>query len=313
MAVIVGIDGGGTRTVCLVADPGGQVRGQGVGGAANYLKEGLYTAKRSLRDALEHAFQELPGEKNQVRALCAGLAGMDRAADREVMTRVFQELLPAQEMILENDAFIALVGATEGEPGVIVISGTGSIALGVNRSGNKVRSGGWGHVLGDEGSGYDIARKGLAAAFQDYDGRGPRTSIGDKILREFYAERMDQLIPLLYGGDSSPSKIAALYPLVLEAAEEGDRVAGDLIGQAARHLADTAVAVIHRLEMQGETFPVAVSGGVFKTSRKIRRQFARFLRQRVPGVRLIEPKHPPEVGALLVARAAVEGRKLFRN
>lgn len=311
MTAVIGIDGGGTKTVCLAADLEGRVLGEGRAGPSNYLKEGLYVAKNSLKNAIAGALQDAELQASDIGAVCAGLAGMDRAIDREVMGRVLAEALPAPHLVLENDAFIALVGATEGKPGLIVISGTGSIALGVNSRGEKVRSGGWGHLLGDEGSGYDIARRGLKAALQGYDGRGPSTAIADKVMQEMYLKKIDDLIPLLYGQGMRPGKLAALYPLILQAAEEGDEVAGKLITRAAQDLAGAAIAVIRKLGMEQETFPVALSGGVFKQSPKIREQFRDRLAGLIPGARLIEPKHPPEFGAVLVARAKLQGDRLF--
>lgn len=307
MSYVIGIDGGGSKTICLVAGADGRILGEGRGGPANYLKEGLYIAKNSLREAISGALEQAGLDKQQIQAVCAGLAGMDRPDDRRVMQRVFEELLPVPHLVLENDAFVALVGATNGQPGVIVISGTGSIALGVNGRGQRVRSGGWGHVLGDEGSGYDIARRGLIAALQDYDGRGPRTVIGRKILQELYLNRIDELIPILYGEGASPARIAALYPLVLQAAEEGDEVASALIERASRDLARIASAVMRQLGMETEGFPVAASGGVFTQSPKIGTSFERFLKEEIPAARLVEPQYPPAVGAVLVARARLKG------
>ncbi|MDA2927495.1 hypothetical protein MYX78_09745 [Acidobacteria bacterium AH-259-G07] len=295
-----------------MADQEGQILGRGTGGPANYLKEGLYTVKNSLREAIARALGEGDVKQREVKILCAGLAGMDRPTDKRIIEQVFNEIIPTAQLILENDALIALIGATECRPGVIVISGTGSIALGVNRRGERARSGGWGHLLGDEGSGYDIARRGLMATLQDLDGRGPRTLIREKISRELYLDEIDELIHLLYEGNMTPRKIAALYPLVLQAAAEGDQVAQNLLNGAAAHLAETALAVIRKLGMEKENFPLAVSGGVFHNSKQIQEKFEDLMRSKVPGMELIEPKHPPAVGAVFLARARMQGRELFQ-
>jgi len=302
---ILGIDGGGTKTICVAADAGGRIIGKGMSGPANYLKEGLYTSKMSLSEAIDRALQEAGSDRLSVEVVCAGIAGMGRAADRLIMKKSFAEIVPNARLVLETDAFITLVGATEYLPGVIVISGTGSIAMGLNEKGDVARAGGWGHILGDEGSGYDIARRGMIAALQDYDGRGPETLITKMIVEELYLANVEELIGLFYGAESSPRRIAGLYPLVLEAAEEGDAVASNLLEKAASALVKTAVAVIRRLEMQSSIFPIALSGGVFRNSPRLRNSFQRLLVTQVPGAHLIDPLHPPEIGALLVAHKAV--------
>lgn len=311
MRYILGIDGGGVKTICLAADEAGRVLGRGTAGPSNYLKEGLYSAKLSLRQAIDTALTESKVKPKEVKAVCAGLAGMDRPTDRRIIRQVFEELLPGAKLILDNDACIALIGATEGEPGIIAISGTGSIALGLNREGQMARSGGWGHILGDEGSGYEIARRGLMAILKDVDGRGPKTLLRERLTRELYLSSVEELIPVFYGGQMTPSRIAALYPLVLQAAEEGDEVAANLLEEAAVQLAETAWAVIRKLEMQEDRFPLAVSGGVFKSSPLIRNRFLERITRQAPQAEPVEPKHPPELGAILLAKAVLEGKKPF--
>lgn len=307
----MGIDGGGTKTVCVLADSDGRVVGTGRGGPSNYQKDGVYTAKSSLRKAVREAVAEAGIRSREIAGLCAGLAGVDRREDAEIMRRALREVMPAEHMIVENDALIALVGATERRPGAIIIAGTGSIGLGVNGRGERARAGGWGHILDDEGSGYDIARKGLMAALRAYDGRGESTRIEEKVVRELYLTSIDQVIPLLYQGQLSHTQIAALLPLVLEAAEEGDPVALQLIDQAAQQLAATATAVVTKLDCLGQDFPVATAGGVFLNSPRLLERFRAHASGRMPRARVIRPAQPPEQGALLVAKAAVDGQPLF--
>ncbi|MGH9340079.1 MAG: N-acetylglucosamine kinase [Acidobacteriota bacterium] len=312
MRFLLGIDGGGTKTICLAADRSGQVVGEGRGGPSNYLREGIYATKSSLRAAISQTLEAASLQAQQIGALCAGLAGMDRPGDREVVSGLLKEILPVEHLVLENDAFIALAGATEGRPGVIVISGTGSIALGVNGRGKRARSGGWGHILGDEGSGYDIARRGLAAALQHHDGRGPKTIIAEKISRHFYLGQVDDLIPLLYGDAGTSRRVAALYPMVLEAAEEGDQVAKCLLETAVQSLLAMAMAVIEKLQMK-EDLTLSLSGGVFRHSAIMRNRFGALLKEKAPGAKVIQPFHPPEYGAILLAKAALDRKPLFTS
>ncbi len=310
MDVLIGIDGGGSKTRCVVSDRRGRVLGRGDSGPSNYLKEGLYPAKRSLREAVRLALKSAQQKQRSIVAACAGLAGVYRRQDQDVMGRVLREILATECLVLESDAFVALAGATEGRPGLIVISGTGSIAFGVDGNGKRARAGGWGHILGDEGSGYDIARRGLMAALRDYDGRGPKTLIRTRIAEELYLKSTDQIIPLLYGEQLGQAYLAALYPLVLSAAEAGDRVADQLLRSAAQELALATASVIRKLA-GGATLPIAVHGGVFQNSPRLLHYFQEALKQESPAGEVIEPKETPEIGAILAARAALEGRRLF--
>ncbi len=311
MKYLMGIDGGGTKTICILATWEGEVCSVGRGGPSNHQKDGIYGARSSLRKAIREALSEAQLSGVEVAGLCAGLAGVDRPKDARIMRRVLAEILPETQLVVENDALVALVGATGRRPGAIVIAGTGSIALGVNAEGRRARAGGWGHILGDEGSGYDIARQGLMACLCDYDGRAKATRIRDKVVRELYLDSIDEVIPLLYQGRLNHTQIAALLPLVLEAAEEEDEVALGLLDQASRHLARAAQAVVERLNCQDLEFPVATAGGVFLHSERLRHYFQQHLVQSLPKAQVVQPAHPPEQGALLVARAAVEGEPLF--
>ncbi len=311
MSYLAGIDGGGTKTVCVVADAEGRIRGTGRGGPSNYQKDGLFSARNSLRHAVRDALSAAELRPQDVTGVCAGLAGVDRAEDSRVMAQVLRQILPADHLVVENDALVALIGATGRRPGVIVIAGTGSIALGVNRKGERARAGGWGHILDDEGSGYDIARRGVMAALQDFDGRGAPTRLRDMVAKELFLNTIADVIPLLHRGQLNHTQIAALLPVVLEAAEEGDEVARQLISDAGLQLAGAARAVVESLGEQDADFPVATAGGVFLHSERLRECFTGHLREMLPKARVIRPAQPPEQGALLVARAAVEGEPLF--
>jgi N-acetylglucosamine kinase len=311
MGILIGIDGGGTKTICVVQDESGQIIGRAESGPANYLKVGVFAAKKALRTAIKRAVDRAGVSREKVAALCAGIAGVYRDRDREIMSRVFREILPVQHLVLESDAYITLVGATNGKPGVIVIAGTGSIAFGVNSSGLTTRSGGWGYLLGDEGSGYDMARKGLIASLRDHDGRGEKTVLREILVRELYLGSIEEVIPLIYGGELGQRNLASLYPLVLEAAEAGDGVANRIIQESGDELAKAAAAVIEELNEPNTVLPVALWGGAFQNSSRLRQSFEEALKARTQKARLIEPENPPEVGALIVAQAAVKGTKLF--
>lgn len=308
MGFLIGIDGGGSKTVCVVSDASGWTLGEGRSGPSNHLKTGIFTAKRSLRNAILSALREAGVDLSDVEAACAGIAGVYRQQDREIMRLVLREILPSGQLYLESDAFVTLVGATGGQPGVVVISGTGSIAFGVNSRGEQRRSGGWGHLVGDEGSGYDMARKGLTAALRAADGRGLATSIREKLTRALELESIEEVVPLVYSAQLSQNDLAGLYPLVMEAAREGDAVATGIIQEAASELAAACAAVMEGLRERESQLPVALCGGAFQASDQLRSAFQECLKERLGReLEMVEPLSPPQRGAVLVASAVSRG------
>src|ERR671919_128842 len=179
---VLGIDAGGTKTVCYLADASGQIIGEGRGGGANLQAHGELEVEKVFHAVIDQAIGEhaiLPA------AICLGVAGVDRAEDDRVVRAIVRRLGFKSHALVVNDALVALIAGNGDEPGVVLISGTGSIAYGVNAAGYAARSGGWGYVLGDEGSGYWIGRSALAAAVREADGRGPKTRLTPLILEHF--------------------------------------------------------------------------------------------------------------------------------
>lgn len=319
MSCFLGIDGGGTRTTAWLADEDGRVLARAVTGPTNPLKVGFQATQRELSRAVRLALRRarlkisapLSGKQRKrvagkgrrparllLDAICVGLAGVDRP---QVHGRLFAWLrrsIPARAHLLTSDAAIALRAAIGDSPGIIVVSGTGSIAYGRNDRGRVLRSGGWGVPFDDVGSGYDLGYRAIAAALRDYDGRGPYTQLSAKVCQALKIPDITRvvLLPL------TPKEIAALFPLVLEAARRRDFVARELCEGAGRDLADLAVALLKRLGWLGRVVPVVCAGGVFRASVRIRRSFARHLRRAAPHARVLLLRHPPVEGALALAR-----------
>jgi N-acetylglucosamine kinase-like BadF-type ATPase len=204
-------------------------------------------------------------------------------------------------LFLTTDAEIALGGATDCQPGVVIISGTGSIAIGLNARGEKARSGGWGPTLGDEGSGYDIGRRALGAAMAAYDGRIDETVLTARICDYFQVASPTELPKVVYDNQRDAVRLAPLSRIVEEAAGEGDRVAIEILGEAAWELARAVVAVIERLHMQAESFPVCYVGSVFKGGELILAPMRKSILQFAPGAEVRSPLYPPAIGAVKLA------------
>lgn len=312
--LLAGIDGGGTKTTALVADERLTVLGEGRSGPSNFLRVGVEAAVTAILEALEDACRQAECTPADLRALGIGLAGIAHPTHyrrmREALLRALVEHLAygardpqsLQNFVLTTDAEIALYGATDGQPGVVIVSGTGSIAYGMNARGQKARSGGWGPTFGDEGSGYDIARRALAAVASAYDGRMPPTLLTERVCRYFGIESPAELPRVIYE-DATSLNIAPLSEVVIQAAREGDAVAREILREAGLELARTAIAVIKRLRLQQEAFRVSYVGGVFSAGELILEPIRQKIREVAPKAELNPPLFPPAVGALKLALA----------
>ncbi|MGH9359030.1 MAG: N-acetylglucosamine kinase, partial [Terriglobia bacterium] len=217
----IGIDGGGSRTTAWLADEYGHVCARAEAAASNPLKTGIAASQKELVDAALGALRKAGVGAREVTALCAGVAGVDRSPVRRKIITALRSAIFAPHFLLTTDAAITLQSAFGKEPGIVVISGTGSIAYGRDRSGRTVRVGGWGSVFDDAGSGYDLGRKAVAAALNDMDGCGPKTALREALSKTLKLRSIAQVA----GREWTPGEIAALFPVMLEVARRGDRVA----------------------------------------------------------------------------------------
>jgi N-acetylglucosamine kinase len=297
---VLGLDGGGSHTVCVIVDETGRTAGRSVAGPCNHQSISLQAARSALSEAVTSARREAGDPP--LAAACLGMAGLDRDADLPVIQEMIAPLFEGIPYEIVHDADIALAAGTEGRKyGVAVIAGTGSIALGYNAEGLRVRAGGWGHFLGDEGSGYDIAHRGLNAATRAFDGRGPATSLADRLLEATGDGSLEELADRIYLDGWTVGQTAAMAPVVLAAAESCDRVACEIVTNAANELFTTAKVVIESLGLQGERFPVVLSGGIFASSEQIFEKVKQAVVILAPGAEVVLPVHEPAYGAALMA------------
>lgn len=315
MAYFLGIDGGGTRTTAWLSDHKKRILARALVGPANPLKVGFEATQHELLKATHDVFRQAkvaagfsPPHRRAapkggatvmaLEAVCAGLAGVDRPQVHRRLFAWLRRAIPARHHLLTSDAAIALRAAIGNSPGVIVVSGTGSIAYGRDDRGRVLRSGGWGVPFDDAGSGYDLGRKAIVAALRDYDGRGSYTQLTKKVCAALRIPDITQVVLK----ELTPKDIAALFPLVLEAARRRDAVAQQLCDEAGRDLAELAVALLRRMGWLRRVIPVVYAGGIFRSSGRIRRSVTRHLRRHAPQARVLLLRHPPVEGALALAR-----------
>ncbi|HEY5618185.1 MAG TPA: BadF/BadG/BcrA/BcrD ATPase family protein [Vicinamibacterales bacterium] len=302
---VLGIDAGGTKTVCLLADEGGQVIAEARGGGANLQSVGELEVEKVLHGVMESA---VAGRNVTPSAICLGIAGVDRPTDTETIRSIMRRIGYKSRAIVVNDALVALEAGANDQPGVVIVAGTGSIAYGRNGSAQAARAGGWGYLIGDEGGGFWIGRSALASVVRQFDGRGPATQLTELILRHMGLASPTELIHEIYYRDLHRRAIAGLAALVHQAAANGDAVAAQILGRAGTELAAAAASVITRLGMRGDAFPTILAGGIFRGVPLLARDMETRLSEIAPRstVRLLEVE--PAVGAVRLALAAARGQ-----
>ncbi|HYM68675.1 MAG TPA: BadF/BadG/BcrA/BcrD ATPase family protein [bacterium] len=306
MEYFLGVDGGASSTICAVCSGDGVVLGIGHGGASNHILApgGRERARRAVGAALETALRAADLGPVEFRAAEFGMTGINAGTDRaRAFTEVVGEVLRAQTARVDNDASIALAGALACGPGVMVIAGTGSVALGLDPAGREARVGGWGYIFGDDGSAFAIGRAGVHAALHARDGSGPGTALVDRIPPAIGMD-VDAIPMAFYEGRLDRAQVARLSRVVTVAAAAGDGVARRLVERAAASLADLVAAVIRRLTWPEGATPVAPVGGVFDAGPVVLKPMRLALAATAPGAVLVPPRYEPAAGALLLALRA---------
>ena len=306
MAYFLGVDGGASSTTCAVCNDDGAILGIGRGTASNHILApgGRERARASVGGAVEAALRAAGLGTVGFRAAQFGMTGISADTDRaRAFAEVVATVLQAETIAIDNDSWIALAGALACGPGVMVIAGTGSVALGRDPEGRIARVGGWGYIFGDDGSGFALGRGGVHAALHARDGTGPDT---DLVARIPAAVGLDlTAIPwTFYEGQLGRSEIARLARVVTQSAEAGDPVAQRLVAGAAEAQAQLVAAVIRRLQWPTGATAVAPVGGVFDAGPTALRPLREALAVRAPGASLVPPRYDPAAGALLLAMSA---------
>jgi N-acetylglucosamine kinase-like BadF-type ATPase len=306
----LGVDGGQSGTTAIIGDAQGNIVGWGGSGPCNHVaapearEKFLRVMRECLSQAADRAGLKQPSSRWHFKAACLGMSG--GVDDKSALLR---ELVESEHTTVTHDAAIALAGATSGEPGIIVIAGTGSIAFGQNARGETARAGGWGYIFGDEGGAFDIARQALRAVLREHEGWGARTALTPALLEGAGAADANQMLHSFYTPAWPRSRVAELARTVSRIAEEGDPIALRLLHQAANELALLAGSVRRQLWSEPTAAaPVVVSwaGGVFDSAPLLER--FRILISLEKDVACEPPRHGPAEGALLLAYRAAGSR-----
>src|SRR5690625_325010 len=301
MGYVIGIDGGGTKTTGVIADEKGRTIAEATVGASNPnivsatdLKATFSKLKGQLQQKNKAAFEK-------VDRLFAGIPGTGHPSARQTVHQALSETMPStMSMTVDNDAIIALYSGTLGQPGIVQISGTGSITYGINHDGVRNRVGGWGHFIGEQGSGFGLGSDALQAAFAAHDQAGPATMLEESIRHFFKKQSLPDIIPEIYQATSPKETIASLGRLVMEAVDQKDIIATEFIQQNGLYIGQSVSALMKKLFKKGD-IPVVLAGGLFNRVDLFRSAIEAGLGNYSDSTRLIIPDKPPVNGAVSAA------------
>ncbi len=319
MGFLIGIDGGGTKTLGIIADPPGEIVAKSSRGSGNPRVAGEVDAVEAVNEVFRDLLEKTGSDPNDIEGIVVGLAGVGREPDRRNFRSLLVEKLP--EAVPDNflrvvtDAEIALYGAVGGEEGLIVNSGTGAIVMGRDKLGNVERGDGYGYLLGDEGSGFWFGLNVIKKVLEAKDGRGRYTSLKARLIDFFDLDRVEEVVTLVYEKEKRDlvRTVAGVAPLAFEEAAKGDEVSQAIVKAGGSKLGRTAKSVIDRLDFQEKTIGIVLTGGVFSSKRRrlLLEGFESQLSRAKTNWSYWKKRFAPEVGALLKACEISRGKIIY--
>lgn len=299
---VIGIDGGGTNSRAALCDEMGHVYALAQAGPVNQNSVSIQKVESEFQLLIQNLRQKAPEHFQQVNYVFAGVAGTGKEEARLRIHEILEDLRPLGASIdVKHDGYNALYAGTLGEPGVVQISGTGSLTFGMNSQGNTARAGGWGYLIGDEGSGYALGRDALSAMAKAHDGWGEPTSLSKYILNQFEVKNPHDIIPHIYNQSHPRQHIANLSRYVMDAAINHDSVAQDIIHKAVHDLSEQIRGVVTKLFDKHQKVTVVLTGGVFTRADLFIPSIDQTFDQYGLNIDIIEPKLTPLGGAVIAA------------
>jgi N-acetylglucosamine kinase-like BadF-type ATPase len=298
--LFIGIDGGGTKTVGVVTDESGKVVSTYAVGGTNPNGAGWDRVKEEMAFLFAKLMEGIP--TGEVGGCFAGMAGVDHPNNRLKMKEIIDRILPGVPVEIGNDAINALYSGTANGTGITLISGTGSICIAVNSLGEQTRVGGWGYLIGDEGSGYDFGRRTLTAVMMSYDGRIHAPLLVSKVLAHFQCRHPSDLIPIIYEPGFEKKRIASVTPYLFEAFYEGEEAAKEIIEDCLNEMALMIKTALRKRFHTGETeIKVVLVGSVFQKQDKLVSMMKSRFEEEEYLMEWIVPRVPPVAGAVAKA------------
>jgi N-acetylglucosamine kinase-like BadF-type ATPase len=302
MKYYIGLDGGGTKTKCVLADENLKIITESNGGPSNFLMLGTDTVSETIFNVISECLEGTSVKMENIGAVVLGSTGAGRRSDAEQLEKAFIFFTATRGINfeifrVESDARIALEGAFSGKPGSILIAGTGSIMFGKDAKSNIHRVGGFGRFIGDEGSGYILGKHGLTAVAKHYDGRGKKTILADILKDKFEIDEPSQLITQIY---KKKFDIAAVAPFVIKAADKDDAVCNNILEQQSDELIDHILAMKRMLNEK--TLRLSLIGSTIATNNVYSRMLKEKVKKRCKDCTIVKPELPPALGAIVMAK-----------
>jgi glucosamine kinase len=306
--LLLAVDGGQTATKALVAGLDGTVLGAGVGGPSDHfhIEGGVEKNRVAIHGAIAAALDAARATPDRVTAIGLGLTGAPSRGDQNpVVLEIVREVLDPRQIVVAPDYVTNLAGASGGEPGVVLIAGGGAIGYGITADGREAIAGGYGFLLGDEGSAFNIGLRAIAAAARGADLRGEATALQAMVTDHFEISSMREITRVVYRAGFQRERISLLAPKVAQTARDGDAQAIKVLSRAGEELALTALGVIRQLFAPSSNVDVYLTGGVFTAGELLLDPFRAKLREGWPEAEAREPRFPPAVGGLILAAKAI--------
>jgi len=300
---VLGIDGGGTHTRAALVGLDGRVLGIGHGGPSNYDDVGIERAGQNIEQAVAAALQQANVARSDCRAAFLGMAGVTSETDRAHIRKIAHtlRLAPAEQIGIDHDCRVALAGGLAGRPGIVQILGTGSSCYGRNAAGESWLAGGRGQLISDEGSGYWLGLQAMRTAVMVHDGRLPFTPLHDRVLAFLHIASVEEILHRLHVVGLLRAEIAAMAPIVIDSAREGDAAAATILEQGAAEVAACVRAVAHKLGWAQAPFEVCLVGGLLEAGDLLIGRVRAAIARLAPAADVKVAGLPPVLGAALLA------------
>jgi N-acetylglucosamine kinase-like BadF-type ATPase len=307
--IFAGIDGGGTRTRLALADEDGAVLSYAEAGCCCYLDRGLEQARMELEQLWQAAWRKRREPLRPADALFMGMGSILSTTEAQTNCELAVSLhfVRAANVRADNDAHSALVGGLLGQPGILLISGTGSACFGRNEQGQSWRAGGWGYRLNDIGSAYGLGLSAMVAVTRAADGRGQLTQLTAAVVNHLGIKEVTEMYRRVHEQQLDRAEIAKLAPTVIAAADAGDVVAREILKVHVQGLIEMVVVVANRLRLSQPL--LALTGGLISSAPLFHKMFLQDLNKASPGYRLVQDGLPPVLGSVMLAAEAATGTK----
>ena len=308
MKYILGVDGGGTKTVIRITDFKGLTVSEHITGAGNYKSVGIKLASFNIYDGILNAIKQMNTASEDVffSSSCFGLSGLDCDKDNEIYKNIIfkgkiKKYLNIEKIIICNDSRIGLAAGSNNKNGIMIICGTGSNCFGINEEGREAKANGWDYILGDEGSAYEIGVKALRSVMRAFDGRGKKTLLSETILNDLKLNNISDLIEWCYRTPFSSERFAALTKTVCRTAELGDKVSIKLLYEQANEAFNSIKVVAKKLNLTNRNFDIVFVGSVFRCEKYFKNVLMNMLKNKFPKINFAALTDKPVSGAIKMA------------